>query len=243
MLMLSKITAKKSSSPYNDIMSKEKINLNKPEEKIEQEDQYSSENQNTETITVGKLLRQEREKKGLSIPDILAETNISSSNLISIEHENYNDLPADTFIRGQLVIYAKFLGLDGAETARAFFAHRDLHSTGRKKSRFDQHNNRLSAKRLAEPAHISSATWASGLLLLIITCISLFCWYTNWNPFAFIFNKDQQSYSLINSEAVPNPESSSKINDTGSGTVSISTTSPTTRENDAVETDRNTTTN
>ena len=231
-------------------MSKQKINLNKSEEKIAQEDQHLSEHQDSEMITVGKLLRQEREKKGLSIRDISAETNISSSNLISIEHENYNDLPADTFIRGQLAIYAKFLGLDGAETARLFFENRDLHSTGRKKSRFDRHDNRLSAKQLAEPAHVSSATWASGLLLLIIACISLFCWYTNWNPFAFFFNKDQRSASLINSAAVLNSEFPSEIDDIGSGallgekaTASTSTASPTTGEREAVETHGNTTTN
>ncbi|MCI5222380.1 MAG: hypothetical protein D3924_06855, partial [Candidatus Electrothrix sp. AR4] len=84
------------------------------EKEIEEQD-----NQDSETITIGKLLRQVREKKGLTIEDISLETNISASNLISIEHENYNDLPADTFIRGQLTIYANVLGLDdGVEAAR-----------------------------------------------------------------------------------------------------------------------------
>ena len=77
-----------------------------------------------ENLPVGKLLRQTREKKALTIQDISQETNISSSNLTSIELGHYDDLPADTFIRGQIAIYANFLGLDGTETVRLFFEER-----------------------------------------------------------------------------------------------------------------------
>ncbi|MCW5213403.1 helix-turn-helix domain-containing protein [Desulfobulbus sp. TB] len=80
--------------------------------------------QEDENLPIGKLLRQTREKKALTIYDISEETNISSSNLTSIELGNYDDLPADTFIRGQIVIYANFLGLDGKEAARLFFEER-----------------------------------------------------------------------------------------------------------------------
>jgi cytoskeletal protein RodZ len=179
-------------------MSRQKMN-NTEEAAEEQEGKSFQEKRSAETVTVGKLLRQVREKKGLSTRDISLETNISSSNLVSIEHENYNELPSDTFIRGQLAIYADFLGLDGVEIARLFFEERDLRSTGKKKKRFGQHDNGLSAKLLAEPAHVSSATLAGGLLLLIITFIIVFCWYTAWNPFSFLLTQEQPSTSLINS--------------------------------------------
>ncbi|MGB5686372.1 MAG: helix-turn-helix domain-containing protein [Candidatus Electrothrix sp.] len=160
--------------------------------------------QESENLPIGKLLRQVREKKALTIHDISQETNISSSNLTSIELGNYNELPADTFIRGQIIIYAKFLGIDGPEAARLFFEERTLCLTNREKSPFNSHGKGLSTKQLAEPAHISSATWAVSLLLLIITFIAFFSWYTNWNPFAYFFGQEPAPISTA-ATAVTHP--------------------------------------
>ena len=152
-----------------------------------------------------------REKKALTVHDISRETNISSSNLTAIELGNYNELPADTFIRGQVIIYAKFLGLDGAEAARLFFEERARRSTGKEKKHFEPQGRGLSAKRLAEPAHISSATWAVTLLLLIIGFLVAFSWYTGWNPFAYFFKEEPAGMSTATSVALPAlPESVSE---------------------------------
>ena len=167
--------------------------------------------QEKENLPIGKLLRQAREKKALTVHDISRETNISSSNLTSIELGNYNDLPADTFVRGQVIIYAKFLGLDGAEAARLFFAERAQRITGKERKQFDQQGRGLSAKRLAEPAHISSATWAVTLLVLIIGFLIAFSWYTGWNPFAYFFKQEPAGMSISTAVAVPPlPESVSE---------------------------------
>ena len=166
---------------------------NQPEKKNdEQKKQQPEKEQKSGKLPVGKMLRQVREKKGLTIGDISLETNISSSNLVSIELGNYTALPADTFVRGQLAIYAAFLGLDGPETARLFFEERDLlHATGRAKNRVNPHE--LSARRLAEPSYISSATWGAALFLLIIAIVGGFCWSTGWNPFSYFFQDKEAS--------------------------------------------------
>lgn len=166
------------------LMTKQK-NSDSQHAKETQEEQVPD--KKNENLPIGKLLRQLREKKTLTVHDISRETKISSSNLTSIELGNYNELPADTFIRGQINIYADFLGLDGTEAARLFFEERThcLTEGERKSKSFSQQGLGLSTKELAEPALISSAVWAISLLVLIITFLALFSWYTGWNPFAY----------------------------------------------------------
>ena len=159
--------------------------------------------QENEQLPIGKLLRQAREKKALTISDISQETYISSSNLTSIELGNYNDLPADTFIRGQIIIYANFLGLDGPEAARLFFEERARRVKNKEGKQFNQQGNGMATKNFAEPAHISSATWAVTLLLLILTFLAFFSWYTGWNPFGYLFEKKPASVSITASTDHP----------------------------------------
>jgi cytoskeletal protein RodZ len=159
--------------------------------------------QESENLPIGKLLRQVREEKALTIHDISQETNISSSNLTSIELGNYNELPADTFIRGQIIIYANFIGLDGKEAARLFFEERAQHLTSKETNQFNHQGKGLSTKQLAEPAHISSATWAISLLLLIIAFLAVFSWYTGWNPFAYFPEKEPTPISTATATAPP----------------------------------------
>ncbi|MCI5146836.1 MAG: hypothetical protein D3923_15255, partial [Candidatus Electrothrix sp. AR3] len=139
-----------------------------------------------------------RQEKGLSIRDVSRETNMSSSNLVAIEHENYTDLPADTFIRGQIAIYGDLLNLDGVETAKIFLQERDHQLVEKRKNRFGREDSSMSAKKLAEPAHISSATLAGGLLVIIILFTAGFCLYTGWNPFAYFLHQGEVQHSESN---------------------------------------------
>jgi cytoskeletal protein RodZ len=181
-------------------MTKQKNNDPERAEKT-QENQFP--HQESENLPIGKLIRQVREKKALTIHDISRETNISSSNLTSIELGNYNELPADTFIRGQIIIYADFLGLDGAEAARLFFEEKSRCIKGGEKKPFSQQGIGLSTRELAEPTHISSAAWAISLLLLIITFLAVFSWYTGWNPFAYFLG--QQPTQVSTATAIVQP--------------------------------------
>ncbi|WP_417909613.1 helix-turn-helix domain-containing protein [Candidatus Electronema sp. PJ] len=145
------------------------------------------ETRKTDNATVGTMLRQLRKEKGLSIRDVAKETNISASNLVAIEHENYADLPATTFIRGQVAIYANLLGIDGAEAAKKFIIEREHQQLlAQKNSKLNQESCTMSAKKLAEPAHVSAATLAVCILLLIALFITGFCLYTGWNPFSYL---------------------------------------------------------
>lgn len=206
------------------------------------EEQTSEENEN---LPIGKLLRQVREKKTMTIQDISQETNISSSNLTSIELGHYDDLPADTFVRGQVAIYAKFLGLDGEKSARLFFEERAQCSTEGDRKQVAQQGKGLSAKELAEPTQISSGTWAVALLLLIITVLVTFSLYTGWSPFAYFFQ--QEPHQINTAATVTHPADSETTermlppDEEASGqTVPSSSADPTTaQEQEAEETDNN----
>ena len=154
--------------------------------------EFETEEYDVQDSPVGIRLQLLRDQKGLSIQEVSEETHISSSNLKAIEGENYDQLPADTFIRGLITIYGNFLGIDGAEAARIFLQERDQSQPRRKKYRPGGAGNSLSPKKLAEPSHVSSATIASILLLLIVVSFAAFCLYTGWNPFAYFLDKGTQ---------------------------------------------------
>lgn len=146
--------------------------------------------------SVGATLRQLRKEKGVSLRDVSEATNISTSNLVAIEHEQYAELPSNTFTRGQVAIYGNFLGIDGAEEGRKFIADRERQERGSQK----KPGGGMSAKKLSEPAHLSAATLAVGVLLLIILFIAGFSFYTGWNPVSFLLPHEQPAVSI---EATP----------------------------------------
>lgn len=125
----------------------------------------------------------------------------------------YERLPADPFTKGQITLYGNFLGLDGRQIAKQFFFERD---GGKETGSFLKRKLKapsLTAKQLAEPTFISSATIAGILFLLIVLSITGFCMYTSWNPFAFLTNQTKNlSSSTLNTFHPANPATSNRAN-------------------------------
>ncbi|MDR2550595.1 MAG: helix-turn-helix domain-containing protein [Desulfobulbus sp.] len=141
-------------------------------------------------LSVGEQLRQARRDKSLSLEEIATATRISRTNLEAIENMDFGRLPADSFTRGQITLYAASLDLDGGALAARFFLERD----GGKRPQLTPlqqslRKQQLAPKKLAEPAHVSSATIAGILFLLIVCSFTAFCLYFSWNPFAFLTDK------------------------------------------------------
>src|SRR6266498_3884435 len=65
---------------------------------------------------VGEFLRRERELRHISLDDVAERTKISRRYLEAIEESRYDRLPGETFVRGFIRSYAKFVGLDPDET-------------------------------------------------------------------------------------------------------------------------------
>lgn len=70
------------------------------------------ETQDQEDLTIGQYLRQEREKKNLTVKTISQHTKISTSKLELIEENNFDELPSLAYVTGFVKSYAKSLGLD-----------------------------------------------------------------------------------------------------------------------------------
>jgi cytoskeleton protein RodZ len=65
-----------------------------------------------ERLPLGRYLQSLRVKKGLGLDDLSRRTHISRQNLISIEVDDFANLPAPVHVKGFLRAYAEVLGLD-----------------------------------------------------------------------------------------------------------------------------------
>jgi transcriptional regulator with XRE-family HTH domain len=63
-------------------------------------------------MNIGDILKEAREKKGISLEEVENQTNIRKRYLDALEKENYELLPGRVYARGFLRNYASFLGLD-----------------------------------------------------------------------------------------------------------------------------------
>src|SRR5437660_7055259 len=62
---------------------------------------------------IGNSLREARLRKDLDFPELELGTKIRAKYLRALEDENFDQLPASTYVKGFLRTYADYLGLDG----------------------------------------------------------------------------------------------------------------------------------
>ena len=84
-------------------------------------------------LTVGRYLRQEREKKGISLESVASVTRITRENLEALERDDFQTISAHVFVRGFLRSYANYLGLDPKELVARYDSQTDLLKTPRAK--------------------------------------------------------------------------------------------------------------
>ncbi len=142
--------------------------------------------------SAGATLRQARESKNLSLRDVWNATSIAMVNLEAIEESDFKRLPADTYTRGFIRIYAEFLGLNGSELAERFIQERGP-STNNLHGNNYLERGWLSTRKFAEPIRVSPAVNALVLLVIIVALLGLFCLLTGWNPFASFFRQGNTS--------------------------------------------------
>ena len=67
----------------------------------------------------GSELRHTREAREIDLKEVADSTYISKRHLLNIEDENFAELPARIYLKGFIVSYAKYLGLDAEEIANS----------------------------------------------------------------------------------------------------------------------------
>jgi curved DNA-binding protein CbpA len=73
-----------------------------------------------DSAVTGDALRRVREARGLSLKDVEGRTKIGHWHLENIERERYADLPAQVYLRGFLMSFARELKLDPVRVAKSY---------------------------------------------------------------------------------------------------------------------------
>ena len=74
------------------------------------------------TEITGELLKRLREARKIDLVDIAQRTKVSVHHLRSIEEETWGAMPAQVYLRGFLVEFARFLRLDVQHVTRSYLA-------------------------------------------------------------------------------------------------------------------------
>ncbi|MDB6142917.1 MAG: putative rane protein [Pseudomonas sp.] len=133
----------------------------------------------------GETLRQGRESKNWSLPDVALRLNLTVTSLSHVETGDFDKLPGHTFARGYIRAYAKLLGLDQTALVQQFD-----HYTGT-----DSHGSNVhSLGRIEEPVRLShNILRIVSLLLLVVLVGAGFFW---WQDQASMRGKEQTGINL-----------------------------------------------
>ncbi len=143
--------------------------------------------------SLGTYLRQERERQQVALQDVAESTKIQRKFLEALEHDAYDQLPAEPFVMGFLRAYAQYLALD---PAMVLAAYRSLH------------RHAGATEVLPIPPPVSPPPPARrpfgrrGVLAVVSVIVLGFIWYEVW--------RSQQSSPTVTSfpaaVALPGPD-------------------------------------
>lgn len=103
------------------------------------------------------MLREAREKRGLTLSDVAAMTRIPKTMLVHLENDRFEEYAAEVFLRGHLRNYARELLLDSEVVLQAYERF-----TGRRKEEANLEVSRVSAPRpLTRALAVASAPMGS----------------------------------------------------------------------------------
>ena len=71
-------------------------------------------------IWTGELLRQAREARGLTVPQLAERTKLSRLHIECVEGDRFEHLPVQVYLRGIVMCIARELRLDGQKVARSY---------------------------------------------------------------------------------------------------------------------------
>ena len=79
-----------------------------------------------EPLSFGRYLQATRLEKKISLEQVSQQTRIGLGNLLLIEQEDHERLPAEVYVKGFLRAYAKAVGADGDEVIRRYESRLDV---------------------------------------------------------------------------------------------------------------------
>lgn len=115
-----------------------------------------------EPQSFGRYLQAIRLEKKISLEQVSQQTRIGLGNLLLIEQEDHERLPAEVYVKGFLRAYAKSVGADGDEVIRRY---ESCHDTVQKISGLDFSSNKTAR----------GAWWKPLFSLVLLICIIGLC--------------------------------------------------------------------
>lgn len=118
--------------------------------------------------TVGSILREKREARGITLAKVEQATRIRARFLEAIENDDYSQLPSVSYAKGFVKNYSDYLGLD-SETVLAFFRRQTTETP----------KSSILPKGVSEPLNRSKLQLTPGkfVALIIVALIALFVGY------------------------------------------------------------------
>lgn len=113
-------------------------------------------------VNPGDTLRQARESKEWSLPEVAARLNLTPASLANLEAGAFDKLPGHTFSRGYIRAYAKLLGLDQAVQVQAFDQYTGTNAQG---------SNVHGLGRIEEPSRLAHNLLRIVSLMLVLALV------------------------------------------------------------------------
>jgi len=128
-------------------------------------------------IQLGAQMRQERERRKLSLADVTEATKISRRILVAFENGEKEHFPHPVYAKGFIRNYAKLLGLDPQDCVRVLEREYHLDDSGDEV----RENVGISVKDLSDPSGRSSSrgrNWVTlGVVFLLLVILGGLVWY------------------------------------------------------------------
>ncbi|PBQ18552.1 Cro/Cl family transcriptional regulator [Pseudomonas congelans] len=139
----------------------------------------------TNRVNPGETLRQVRESRSWSLPDVALRLNLTVTSLTNLENGQFEKLPGHTFARGYVRAYAKLLDLDQTALVEQFDQFTGTDGKG---------SSVHALGRIEEPVRLShNILRIVSLLLLVILVGGGFFW---WQDQATLRGKDQSGLNM-----------------------------------------------
>jgi cytoskeleton protein RodZ len=194
-----------------------------------------------ENFTLGQYLKNERQRRHISIEELHDKTGIHSSALTALENDQRHELPAEVFVRGFIKLYAQAIDLD---PKYALALHQKKIAPNHKTAEAITKRDLLSSESLAESPYFFTGKklFAALLCALLIILAYLLYHYQPLASFDFFdfFGAEQQispltapqslpsSVSQLNNQSLPEPRKTEI--DTGTFTETPAAIEPATIE-------------
>ncbi|ADH86007.1 helix-turn-helix domain-containing protein [Desulfurivibrio alkaliphilus] len=144
----------------------------------EQTGQHTAEEQMEEGLALGEKLRRARTAKGISLEEAAGATRIHTSTLRALEENNRAALPASTFTRGFVRIYANHLGLDQEAALRQHIKESGLPEAATTE-KVNIHEI-LAGERMAEPLRALSGSRFFWVMALLVAVLAVYWGYNSY---------------------------------------------------------------